>query len=88
MKNIIYAIFNKKTGEDIYIGKTARESEKRFKEHLRELKTGWHHNLQLQLEYERLGEENVGFKIIEKVKTLSEIEREHIKKNSKLTNEA
>jgi len=88
MKNVIYSIYNLSTGEDIYIGKTERDSEVRFKEHLRELKTGWHHNLQLQLEFEKLGEDGIGFKILEKVKTISEIEREHIRKNTKLTNEA
>lgn len=88
MKNVIYSIYNKLTGEDIYIGQTKRDHEVRFAEHLRELKTGWHNNLELQLTYEKVGADNVGFRILEQVKTITERERELINANIKLTNAA
>lgn len=88
MKNVIYSIYNKLTDEDIYIGQTKRDHEVRFTEHLRELKNGWHSNLELQLTYEKIGAKNVGFRILEKVKTITERERELINANLRLTNEA
>lgn len=63
----------------LYVGETKRNAKDRFKEHLRQLKTGWHDNILLQMEYDRCGGK-VKFEVVEKVKTIQEKEREYIKK--------
>lgn len=90
IKNIIYAIVDKK-GKELYVGMTTREAKTRWKEHKKELEDGWHSNIALQIAYDKLGGD-VFFAVLEKVKTITEIEREWINKvynrNNDLCNEA
>lgn len=90
IKNIIYAIIDKK-GKELYVGMTAREARTRWKEHKRELEDGWHSNIALQIAYDKLAGD-LYFAVLQRVKTITEIEREWIDKvyarNKDLCNEA
>lgn len=65
MKSGIYKIENLINGK-IYVGKTLHLN-KRFKEHLWELKKGKHFNEYLQNSWNKYGEENFKFSILEEV---------------------
>lgn len=65
MKSGIYKIENLINGK-IYVGKTLHLN-KRFKEHLWELKKGNHFNRYLQNSWNKYGEENFKFSILEEV---------------------
>ena len=73
--NVIYKIVNIKTNK-MYVGRTMYP-DKRRKRHLSELRKGKHHCLYLQRSFNKYGEENFTFEIIEENLTDSEaVERE------------
>lgn len=59
----IYKIKNIVTNKE-YLG-SSKEIEVRFKRHLRDLKNGKHHNTHLQRSWDKYGEDNFKFQIIE-----------------------
>lgn len=51
----------------IYVGSTTRSFEKRWQEHISELKTGTHENKHLLRAFKKYGEESISFEILEEV---------------------
>lgn len=76
MTSGIYAIKNKINGK-IYIGSSSN-IETRFKRHKRELKKGNHHNAHLQRSYEKYGDVNFEFYVLEETENLFEQEQNWI----------
>lgn len=64
-KGFIYSITNRVNGR-IYIGSTV-DPKRRFYLHLRELKSGSHHSPRLQKSWNKYGEINFSFEVIEEV---------------------
>ena len=77
----IYKIQNKINGKQ-YIGQTSKSFKKRYWSHLWNLRNNSHHNIKLQKQFNKYGEENFVFQVVEAVKdksTLNELEKKYIK---------
>jgi len=79
----VYRIKNLKNN-DCYYG-SSKEIEKRFKRHLNELKKDKHHNIVLQRAWNKYGEENFVFEVVEncETKVLLDVEQKYLNKNPK-----
>jgi group I intron endonuclease len=74
-KHVIYCIINIKNGKK-YIG-SAVDYNRRVRRHLNFLRKNYHHSNKLQKSFNRYGEENFKFKVLEEVVKISDlIERE------------
>ena len=79
----IYKIVNKING-DFYVG-SSKNINKRWGQHLMKLKNNKHQNMILQRAWEKYGEDNFNFEIVENcsVETLLEIENVYLTQNPK-----
>lgn len=78
----IYRILNKLTG-DVYIGSASRSFRNRFNEHTSKLKNNKHHSIYLQRAWNKYGEENFKFEILQvvifnKKEELIEVEQHYL----------
>jgi group I intron endonuclease len=75
---IVYAIKNKVTGK-MYVGSSRQKGNNRWKAHLKSLKIGNHHSDKLQRSWNKHGEENFEYIILEQInENDDQFEREQI----------
>lgn len=80
----VYAIINKLTGRS-YIGQS-RDIGHRWKEHIKELESGSHHNRAFQSDWDKYGKENFAIQILMNCipENLLPVEQVYIKEYKKL----
>lgn len=80
----IYSIVNK-VSKKTYIGRTKREFEERWLEHIEQLNNNSHANLYLQKDWGKQGINSFDFSVVEDVKELDEIPLKELQYISKYT---
>lgn len=75
----VYIIENTKTNK-YYIGSTLVSFERRFKDHIKKLRSDNHHSKKLQRSFNKHGEESFKFRILEVTKNAREVEQKWLDK--------